>query len=377
MMMRHIFTQVRNDLALKMVFVTGPRQVGKMHLARMLMPEFARPQYLNFDVPEDANLIRARSWPLHCGLLVFDELHKMKGWKQYLKGVFDGRDENQAIMVTSSARMETFRQGGESLAGRYFHFHLLPFSVRELAGQMEAAEALERLNALGGFPEPFLSGSQDHAARWRSQYYTDLVREDILEFSRINEIRAMKNLLEMLRSRTGSPLSFNAIAEDLQIAPQTVKRYIGILESLYIVFLVRPFHRNVARSILKEPKLYFYDTGLVIGDEGARFENTFAVSLLKHVRFVNDTTAKGLSLAYLRNKDGREVDFVLAEGEKVRELIEVKVTDGHPAPALGYFKSRFFNDARCVQAVMRLRREQYLTGVEIREAAAYLAELAA
>lgn len=339
------------------------------------MREFARAQYLNFDVPDDASIIRARSWPLRRGLLVFDELHKMRGWKQYLKGIFDGREENQAILVTGSARMETFRQGGESLAGRYFHFHLLPFSVRELAGRMPAAEALEQLNALGGFPEPFLSGSADYAARWRNQYYTDLVREDIVEFGRINEIRVMKNLLEMLRSRTGSPLSFNAIAQDLQVAPQTVRRYVSILESLYIVFLVRPFHRNVARAILKEPKLYFYDTGLVTGDEGARLENTFAVSLLKHVRFINDTTARGMSLAYLRNKDGREVDFALVEGEKVRELIEVKVADARPASGLVYFRDRYFNGARCVQAVMQLRREQHLAGVEVREAAACLAEL--
>jgi len=358
-----------------MVLVTGPRQVGKTHLARMLLPEFPRAQYLNFDVPADASIIRSHSWPLHSALLVFDELHKMHEWKQYLKGVFDGRDENQAILVTGSARMETFRQTGESLAGRYFHFHLLPLSVRELAGEMPPAEALAQLNTLGGFPEPFLSGSADHAARWRSQYYTDLVREDILEFGRVNELRAMKILLEMLRSRTGSPLSFKAIAEDLQVAPQTVQRYVSILESLYIVFLVRPFHRNVARAILKEPKLYFYDTGLVIGDEGARLENTFAVSLLKHVRFVNDTTAKGVSLAYLRTKEGREVDFVLTEGDQIRELIEVKLTDGQPAPALIYFKERYFNTARCVQAVMHLRREQCLAGIEIREAAAYLAEL--
>jgi predicted AAA+ superfamily ATPase len=374
-MERYIFSAIKSDLPRKMVLVTGPRQVGKTHLAKRLMPGFAEPQYLNFDVPEDANVIRSRSWPLRCNLLIFDELHKMHGWKQYLKGVFDGRDDNQAILVTGSARMETFRQGGESLAGRYFHFHLLPFSVRELAGEMPAAEALAQLNALGGFPEPFLAGSADHAARWRNQYYTDLIREDILEFGRINELRAMKMLLEMLRSRTGSPLSFKAIAEDLQVAPQTVQRYVGILESLYIVFLIRPFHRNVARAILKEPKLYFYDTGLVIGDEGARLENTCAVSLLKHVRFVNDTTGKGLSLAYLRNKDGREVDFVLVEGETVRELIEVKTADANPAPPLIYFKERFFGTARCVQAVMRLRREQFLAGVEIRKASSYLAEL--
>lgn len=376
-MERYLFSPIKADLARKMVLMTGPRQVGKTHLAKMLMPEFTRPQYLNFDVPEDAKIILDRSWPLRCGLLIFDELHKMRRWKQYLKGTFDGRDDNQAILVTGSARMETFRQSGESLAGRYFHFHLLPLSVRELSGTIPPHEALEQLNRLGGFPEPLLSGSEDYAARWRNQYYTDLIREDILEFSRVHELRAMKMLLEMLRARTGSPLSFKALAEDLQLAPQTVRRYVGILESLYIVFLVHPYHRNVARAILKEPKLYFYDTGMVLGDEGARLENTFALSLLKHVRLLNDTTARGLSLAYIRDKEKREVDFVLTEKENVRELIEVKRSSPQPSKALSYFRERFFPDAKCTQAVMNLRREQFRAGVETRTAATYLAELKA
>ena len=126
------------------------------------------------------------------------------------------------------------------------------------------------MNRLGGFPEPFLSESEEEAARWRNQYYTDLVREDILEFGRIQEIKAMRQLVELLRSRVGSPLSYMSLAQDLQISPNTVKKYISILESLYIVFLVRPFHRNIARSILREPKLYFFDSGFLKADEGVR-----------------------------------------------------------------------------------------------------------
>ena len=376
-MKRHIHPPVKEDLATKMVLITGPRQVGKTHLAKALMAEFSRPQYLNFDVADDAVVIQNRSWPLNSGLLIFDELHKMKSWKQYLKGVFDGRCEDQSILVTGSARMETFRQSGESLAGRYFHYHLLPFSVRELSGQLSPREALEQINALGGFPEPLLSGSADHAARWRNQYYTDLVREDILEFSRINEIQAMKHLLQMLRSRVGSPLSFNSIAQDLRIAPRTVQRYVDILESLYIVFLIRPFHKNIARSILKEPKLYFYDTGLVIGNEGAKLENTVALCLLKHVHFMNDTKAKDMSLRYLRNKEGKEVDFALVEGQTVRELIEVKLSDAAPAASLAYFRDKYLPTAKCIQLVMHLRREQHTGGIDIRDAAMYLFEMSA
>ncbi|MFW5730367.1 MAG: ATP-binding protein [Desulfonatronovibrionaceae bacterium] len=375
-MNRYIFPWVKKDLSRKMVLITGPRQVGKTYLARQYLPFFPKPQYLNFDVPADAGIIKKQTWPPGTDLLVFDELHKMKGWKKFLKGVFDGREENQAILVTGSARMETFRQSGESLAGRYFHYHLLPLSVSELAAcHMPPQDALEVINELGGFPEPCLTGSADYAARWRKQYYTDLVREDILEFSRISELKTMKFLLEMLRSRVGSSISFSSIARDLQVAPQTVQSYISILESLYIVFLVRPYHKNVARSILKEPKLYFYDTGLVLGNQGARLENSFAVSLLKHVHLLNDTAATGVRLHYLRTKDGKEIDFALVNDSGDMHIIEVKLSDESLSRSLIFFKNKFFQNAQCTQAVMNLKREQYRDGIHIRNAAGFLAEL--
>lgn len=198
----------------------------------------------------------------------------------FIKGIYDTRPENQAMMITGSSRLDTYRQSGESLAGRYFHFRLNPISVRELQPSLSPYEALAHLNLLGGFPEPFLSGSETEAARWRNQYYTDLIREDILEFGRLQEIRSMRLLLELLRSRVGSPLSYTSVAGDLQIAPNTVRRYIDILENLYIIFTVRPFHANVARAILKEPKIYFYDSGFIMGDEGVRLENTCASACL-------------------------------------------------------------------------------------------------
>ena len=191
-MKRYIYQQVLNDLKKKMVFVTGPRQIGKTFLAKQIMKEYRNPQYLNYDNPTDRKILKNMSWKLNADLLVFDEIHKMKGWKTFLKGVYDGRPGNQAILVTGSARMDTFRQSGESLAGRYFHLKLNPLSVKELENLYPPYEAIEKLNRLGGFPEPFLSGSEEEAARWRNQYYTDLVREDILEFGKLTEISNMK-----------------------------------------------------------------------------------------------------------------------------------------------------------------------------------------
>jgi hypothetical protein len=358
-----------------MIFLTGPRQIGKTHLARQILSEYSRPQYLDYDATDDARIIASRSWSADADILVFDEIHKMKGWKRFLKGVYDTRRPGQAILVAGSSRMETFRQSGESLAGRYFHYRFQPFSVREAVELMGANEALDRLNRLGGFPEPFLSGSEEEADRWRSRHYADLIREDIPDFSRVHELRTMRLLLEMLRERVGLPLSFTGLAGDLQIAPNTVRRYVEILEGLYIVFLVRPFHRNVARAIRKEPKAYFFDTGLVKGGEGIRLENTVAVSLQKYASFLQDAVGETVSLQYLRTKEKREVDFVLSRDENVTHLIEVKLSEPDPSPHLLYFRN-MFPEAVSVQLVRHLKHERDLSGVSVRAAAPWLRDLA-
>ena len=232
------------------------------------------------------------------------------------------------------------------------------------------------LNRLGGFPEPFLSGSDAEAARWRNQYYTDLIREDILEFSRIHEIKAIRLLVELLRERVGSPLSYTSIAGDLQIAPNTVRKYVDILESLCIIFLVRPFHANIARAVLKEPKAYFFDSGYVKGDEGLKLENTCAVCLLKHVQYLQDTAGQDISLRYVRTRDNREVDFALCKEDRITTLIEVKLAENKPSPSLNYFHGRT-PDAAAFQLVQNLRQEERVNGVSVVSAGPWLSTLEA
>jgi predicted AAA+ superfamily ATPase len=377
-MKRYLSETVLSDLDNKMVVLTGPRQVGKTTLAKNLMVHYRRPQYLNWDISDDRRILREQSWSLRADLLIFDEIHKMPKWKLFLKGACDGCENSQALLVTGSARMETFRQAGESLAGRYFQLRLHPFSVREWVELADVSpdDALDRLLERGGMPEPFLADDPIQADRWRQQYFTDLVREDVLEFSRIQEIRAMRLLLELLRERVGSPLSIASIARDLQLAPNTVTKYLDVLEALYVIFLVRPFHHNVARAILKAPKVYFFDTGFVCGDAGVRWENACAAMLIKHVHFEQDTLGKQVSLHYLRTKEGTEVDFLLCEnGEPVR-LLECKHADRRPTPALIKF-SRLFPEAEAIQLVRELRQEEFRRPVSIMKGADWLAELSA
>lgn len=340
------------------------------------MAGYPKSQYLNWDIVSDRRILREQSWGLRTEFLVLDEIHKMDGWKAYLKGVADGRLPGQAVLVTGSARMETFRQSGESLAGRYFPLRLHPFSVREWveASDVSPDAALDRLIERGGMPEPFLADDTMVAERWRRQYFTDLVREDVLEFSRIQEVRVMRLLVELLRDRVGSPLSIASLARDLQAAPNTVSKYIDILEALYIIFLVRPYHRNVARAILREPKVYFFDTGYVRGDDGIKWENTAACMLLKYVQYEQDCRGRDLSLQYLRTKDGAEVDFVVCEDGEPVYLIECKHADNRPSGALFRFAGQF-PEAEAIQLVRELRQEEYRSPVSIVKGAEWLLNL--
>jgi predicted AAA+ superfamily ATPase len=377
-MKRYLDERVINDLAAKAVVLTGPRQVGKTTLARQLMQSFGNAQYLNWDVLPDRAVLQRQSWNPRARLLVMDEIHKMRAWKNWLKGVVDGRPPGQALLVTGSARMETFRQGGESLAGRYFAFRLHPFSVREWCEQrqVEPADALDHLLERGGFPEPCLASDPVQADRWRAQYFNDLIREDVLEFSRLHEINTMRLFVELLRERVGSPLSLASMARDLAVSPATLKRYLEILQALYIVFTVQPWHRNIARAILQSPKVYFFDTGLVRGDQGVRLENAVAGMLQKHVHFLQDSAGKTAGLHYIRTKDGAEVDFALSEENALTQLVECKLGDSKPHRGLSRFAGQF-PDAEAVQIVYGLRQEEFSNGIKITDAARWLMGLSA
>ncbi len=363
---------ILKDLDKKLVLLVGPRQCGKTWLARDIAREFKHSIYLNYDQPFDREVMYNQSWLDTTDLLILDELHKMEGWKNYIKGVYDTKPPSMRILVTGSARLSIYDQLGDSLAGRYFRHRLLPISLAELE-KVSMPLDINRLMERGGFPEPYLAEDDVGAQRWRLQYINSMLSTDVFEIDKIYNLKAMQMVFNLLRSRVGSPVSYQSLANDVAVSPATIKRYIQVLEALFMVFTVVPYSKNVARSLLKEPKVYFYDTALVQGDDGARFENLVAVSLLKHVYGKVDMEAEAYSLHYLRTKEGKEVDFALVHQDKIETLIEVKLANHELSQSLAYFHEKY--NLPAIQLVKSLRHDYSKDGIRIMRAEQYLSEL--
>ena len=364
---------ILKDLPEKLVLLSGPRQVGKTTLARQLCSSCA---YLNYDSAPDRALISRQEWRRDVELVVFDELHKMKKWKSWIKGVYDTEGVKPAILVTGSARLDMARRGGDSLAGRFFSYRLHPLSLKECLARDcgPETEILERLITIGGFPEPFLKGSENYAKRWRRTHLDTILRQDLLDLERVRDVKSIELLIEMLKGRVGKSVSFSSLANDLQVSIHTVKHWLQILENLYVIFPVRPYSRNIARSILKETKYFFFDCGAVQGEKGARLENLVALELLKELHYLEDTTGSRVGLHYLRDKQQREVDFLAVIDNKPALLVEVKESDDSFTKSIFHFQG-FLPEAKALQAVLNLRRPKSRAGVNMIALNDFLKEL--
>ncbi|RKY94461.1 MAG: ATP-binding protein [Candidatus Hydrothermota bacterium] len=353
--MRYIAPYVVRDLGKKMVFIGGPRQVGKTTLALAVLDQyFPSGRYFNWDFDEDRRAILKKQWRQDNTLLIFDELHKFSRWKQWIKGIYDITGSRHSILITGSARLDVYRRGGDSLMGRYHYWRLHPFTLDELPDSIGQEEAFDRLMTMGGFPEPFLVGDEREARRWRKERFDRVIREDIRDLEGVHDLQTLHLLLDLLRERVGSTIVIANIAEDLQVAHKTVKRWLDVLERMYLIFVVRPYVRSGPRSVLKPPKVYFFDNGDVLGDEGARFENLVACSLLKRIHFLEDREGYRYQLCYIRDKDGREVDFAVVKDGVPQELIEVKYSDEKISRGLRYYATRL-KPLRAVQIVATIK----------------------
>jgi len=352
-----------------MVFLGGPRQVGKTTLGFHLLS--SKKSYLNWDVPEHRESILRREFPRGNPIL-FDEIHKYRSWRNYLKGLYDNPDFGRQILVTGSARLDLYRYGGDSLQGRHYYYRLHPLSFAEL--RMKTKADLFGLLELGGFPEQFLNTSRVDSKRWSNDYRTRLIRDDLRSLESLQDLGNIELMMLRLPSLVGAPLSLNAIREDLQVSHHSVRRWLDALERLYAFFRLPPFGSPKIRAVKKEQKHYHFDWTLV-QEPGLRFENMVACHLLKWTHFLHDTEGQNLELRYFRDIDKREVDFAVLEDSSPILFLECKWADEKLHPGLLYLKERFPKTRSVQIAAQGSRDVVHASGVEIMPAERFLATL--
>ena len=335
---RYLSKYIQSDLKEKMVFLGGPRQVGKTTLAQSLLERVVDDRYFNWDSRLDRKRILEEELPVTNGLVVYDELHKYRNWRNLIKGLYDKNKKDYQFLVTGSARLDHYRRGGDSLQGRYHYYRLHPLSLGELIKFNKVCD-IEALLNLGGFPEPYLKNSKTSWRRWQSERLTRVINEDLINLERVHEVSQLSLMADSLESRVGSPLSVKNLAEDLEVAPKTAKHWLQILSNLYFCFMIPPYGSPKIRAVKKEQKLYLWDWSLC-EEKGAKFENLVACQLLKYCHFVEDTLGYSMELRYIRDTDKREVDFVVLKDKKAEFAVECKYADTSLSRHAVYFKER-------------------------------------
>ncbi|MFC1523491.1 ATP-binding protein [Thermodesulfobacteriota bacterium] len=343
-MERYLKKFIEQDLEKKMVFIGGPRQVGKTTLSLSLVglnPPIKAPlpkSYINWDIVEDKESLARGELPSNEQLIILDEIHKYAHWRNLLKGFYDKYRSQVKIVVTGSARLDYYSKGGDSLQGRYHYYRLHPFTL----GEIDSSYHSDGLNALlefGGFPEPFLSQNKRTHRRWHRERMSRVLHEDLRDLERVNEISLIDVLVDALPKRIGSPLSLNSLRENLHVSHESIARWMNILENLYIGYSLSPYGSEKIRSIKKERKFYLWDWS-VCQDEGARFENLVASHLLKYCHFLEDWEGFSMDLRYIRSRAGKEIDFLVLRDGQPLFAVECKCRKTDLDPSIRYFSER-------------------------------------
>ena len=349
-----IFTS--EDFDKQMRFLAGPRRSGKTFIAKnFLNAVHCENLYYNWDIKNvrqryikdqdfylnDINKGKKDIW------ICFDEIHKVKKWKNILKEHFDkNEDKNIKTIVTGSARLDLFRKAGDSLAGRYFLFHLYPLILSEISKRKSVVNDLnlsaedfvkkrleqdsnedefEMLFKFSGFPEPLINGKETFHNKWKDDYIEKLIYEDLREISQIKDLDKITELILTLPNKVGSLLSVNSLREDLEISFETVKNYLRALELVYALFFIKPYTKKISRTIKKENKVYFFDWTR-IENPGVRFENYVACELKALTSLWSDAGYGKADVFFVRTKDGKETDFLIIKENKPWILFEVKLS---------------------------------------------------
>ena len=364
---RYLGKQIAQDLQKKMVFIGGPRQVGKTTLAQTFLK--SKKAYLNWDISRHREMILCNEIPEE-KTIVFDELHKYRNWRSWLKGQYDLYKSEKQFIVTGSARLDYYRYGGDSLQGRYHYLRLYPLTVAEL--KIKTQDDFNELLNLGGFPEPYFSSNEVEAKRWSREYRERFLRDDLQSVENLLDLGAVEQLMLRLPQLVGSPLSVNSLREDLQKSQPTIANWLNILERLYCIFRISPFGPAKIYAVKKEQKHYHYDWTL-IKEPSFRFENMVALHLLKWTHYMLDTTGEEYELRYFRDKYKREVDFVITHDNLPILFIECKLSSTNLSEHLFYLREKF-PKVRSVQVVAQSHRRFVNNNVEVIPAIDFLQE---
>lgn len=329
---------ILKDLEKKMVFIGGPRQVGKTTLAISLIKNYKDGSlaYLNWDNELSRKTILRSDWPKDEPLIVFDEIHKRKNWQSLVKGIWDTWKNTQKFIVTGSARLDIFRKGGDSMLGRYHYYRIHPYTLPELGIN---SENLKALMLYGGFPEPLIERNETELRRWHLQRISKIVRIDLRDLENVSDLDKVELLAESLQSKVGSLFSYKSLAEDLETSDKTIKRWVQILDSLYYCYLISPYGSTKIKALKKTQKLYLWDWSQ-IENESARFENMVASHLLKLCDYWQDVLGYRTELRYIRDETGKECDFIVLKDRKPVFAVECKLNSTDISPSLLYFKSK-------------------------------------
>lgn len=329
---------ILKDLEKKMVFIGGPRQVGKTTLAISLIKNYkdGSPAYLNWDNELSRKTILRSDWPKDEPLIVFDEIHKRKNWQSLVKGIWDTWKNTQKFIITGSARLDIFRKGGDSMLGRYHYYRIHPYTLPELGIN---SENLKTLMLYGGFPEPLIERNETELRRWHLQRISKIVRIDLRDLENVSDLDKVELLAESLQSKVGSLFSYKSLAEDLETSDKTIKRWVKILDSLYYCYLIAPYGSAKIKALKKTQKLYLWDWSQ-IENESARFENMVASHLLKLCDYWQDVLGYRTELRYIRDETGKECDFIVLKDRKPVFAVECKLNSTDISPSLLYFKSK-------------------------------------
>ena len=342
---RYLFQFIKKDLRSKMVFLTGPRQVGKTTLSLSILfqkqANETHPAYLNWDDTTDRKKIKNGQFSAAHKLVILDEVHKYSRWQNMVKGFYDKRKSVHSFLVTGSGRLDIYRKGGDSLQGRYHLYRLHPFSLLELDPKGKK-RSLDLLLKRGGFPEALFVSSENDFLKWQNQKKSLLIHNEIRSMENIKDLFLIETLVEELPSRVGSPLSIRSLSEDLEVAHKTVKNWLEILERLYFCFRISPFGPKNIRAVKKEQKLYLFDWAELAESEkqGIQFESLMACQLLKYCHFIEDTQGYKMELRFIRDTDKREIDFVVLKQKKPIFAVECKTKACSIAKTMHYFKKR-------------------------------------